>query len=73
MDTIVIPKTEYRRLRRQAGAYRKIAGKFNALVLRDSAGEVAGDFKKTGIYTDQFIRDLETGLRKSSYARAKKR
>ncbi len=73
MDTIVIPKTEYRRLRRQAGAYQKIAGKFNALVLRDSAGEVAGDFKKTGIYTDQFIRDLETGLRKSSYARAKKR
>ena len=73
MDTIVIPKTEYRRLRREADAYKKIAGGLNALILHDSVSEAVDDFKKTGLYTDEFISDLETGLRRSSYARAKKR
>ncbi|MEK7098982.1 MAG: hypothetical protein AAB916_00505 [Patescibacteria group bacterium] len=73
MDTIVIPKTEYRRLRREADAYKKMAGDLNALILHDSVSEAVDDFKKTGLYTDEFINDLETGLRRSSYARAKKR
>ena len=73
MDTIAIPKTEYRRLRREADAYRKIAGDLNSLILRDSVSEAVHDFKKTGLYTEGFLRDLETGLRRSSYGRAKKK
>ena len=73
MDTIVIPKTEYRRLRREADAYKKIAGDLNALILRDSVSEAVDDFKKTGLYTDEFVRALENGLRRSSYAHAKKK
>ena len=73
MDTVVIPKIEYRRLRRQADAYKKIAGDLNILLLRDSVHETAKDFQKTGLYTDAFLRDLETGLRRSSYGRSKKK
>ncbi len=71
MDKIAIPKIEYRRLRRQADAYKKIAGNLNELLLRDSVSELTRDFRKTGLYTDDFVDDLERGLRRSSYGKAK--
>lgn len=71
MDTIAIPKTEYRRLRRQADAYKKIAGNLNELLLRDSVSELADDFRKTGLYAEEFVDDLQKGLRRSSYGKVK--
>ena len=32
-------------------------------------GEVVADFRVADLYTDEFITDLEDGLRKSSYAK----
>ena len=102
MDKIAIAKTEYRQLRRQASAYKKLAQNLHELLLRDSAGfpmrirgaserpcegfcealrnristrctapvgRVVADFRKTGLYDEDFLSDLETGLRKSSYAK----
>ena len=69
MNTVSIQKTEYQRLRRHAAAYRKMAERVYESVLRDPIKEVAEDFRRTGLYTDEFIVDLESGLRNSSYAR----
>jgi len=71
MDKIAIKKTEYRRLRRQADAYKKIAQHIHASILRDAVHDVVEDFKKTSLYSEAFLGDLETGLRKSSYAKKK--
>ena len=71
MNKIAIPKTEYRQLRRQADAYKKIAGDLSALILRDSVAETVNDFRKTELYAEEFLYDLENGLRKSSYAKGR--
>ena len=71
MQKIAIPKTEYHRLRRQADAYKKIAGDLSELLLRDSVSELADDFRKTGLYTEEFVDDLERGLRRSSYQKGR--
>ena len=69
MAKITLPKTEYERLRRQAAAYRKFAEKFFESVVKDPIEEVVGDFRKTNLYTEDFLKDLESGLRKSSYVK----
>ena len=71
METIAIAKTEYKQLQRQASAYKKMTQNLHGLLLRDSVEEVVADFKETGLYEDDFLSDLEAGLRKSSYARKK--
>ncbi len=71
MDTIAIPKTEYKQLQRQASAYKKMAQNLHESLLRDSAGAVVADFRETGLYEEDFLSDLEDGLRKSSYAKKK--
>ncbi|MEK7102659.1 MAG: hypothetical protein AAB912_03460 [Patescibacteria group bacterium] len=69
MSTVTLPKTEYVRLQRQAQAYRKTAARFFELFLRDPIKEVVEDFQKTNLYTSAFLKDLESGLRKSSYTK----
>ena len=69
MAKITLPKTEYERLRWQASAYRKFAEKFFELIVKDPIEEVVGDFRKTNLYTENFLKDLESGLCKSSYAK----
>ena len=71
MNKIAVPKTEYRQMRRQADAYKRIVQNLHTFVLRDSVNEVVEDFKKTGLYTEGFLRDFEGGLRKSSYTKKK--
>lgn len=68
-ETVTLSRPEYARLRRQAKAYRALASKVFELPLRDPVGEVADDFRATGLYSDDFLKDLEEGLRKSSYAK----
>jgi len=69
MVKVTISKTEYTRLRRQAAAYKKLTARFFEAVVKDSILEVVEDFHKTNLYSKGFLRDLESGLRKSSYGR----
>jgi hypothetical protein len=71
MDTITIPKAEYKKLQQQAKAYQKLTGQLFKSIIRDPIQDVIQDFRKTDLYTDEFLKDLEGGLRKSSYAKTK--
>ena len=62
MEKVSISKAEYPLLRRQATAYRKLTERVFASVLRDPVTEVREDFRKTGLYTEAFLDDLEAGL-----------
>lgn len=68
-DAIALPKQEYLHLKQQAQAYRIMAARMFELPLRDPVDEVVADFRATDLYTDEFLLDLEDGLRKSSYAK----
>ena len=69
MATITIPKTEYSKLKRQSDAYKKLSSRFFEFMIKDPIEEVVSDFRKTSLYTKEFLTDLEDGLRKSSYAK----
>ncbi len=69
MNKVIITKTEYRQLKRQAEAYQKILAEFFDSITRDPINLVVQDFRKTDLYTEEFLKDLESGLRKSSYAK----
>jgi hypothetical protein len=69
MVNVTIPKTEYRQLRQQAAAYRRFAARFFDLIIKDPIEELVADFRKTNLYTESFLKDLESGLRKSSYSK----
>lgn len=67
MSKIVISKTEYESLKRQAIAYRRFAEKLFESLVKDPIQEVVSDFRKTNLYAEGFLKDLESGLKKSSY------
>ncbi|MEK7634539.1 MAG: hypothetical protein AAB396_01475 [Patescibacteria group bacterium] len=69
MNTITIPKTEYSKLKRQAEAYKKLSSRFFESIVKDPIGEVVNDFRKTNLYAEEFLSDMEDGLRKSSCAK----
>ena len=70
MTQVTIPKNEYERLKREAAAYRGVAQRFYESILSDPIEEVVEDFRKTNLYTGEFLEDLKDGLRKSSYAKS---
>ena len=37
--------------------------------MKDPIGEVVNDFRKTNLYAEEFLSDMEDGLRKSSCAK----
>lgn len=69
MATVTISKNEYFKLRKQANAYQKMAGRLFEAVIKDTVNETVDDFRKTSLYTKRFLDDLEKGLSKSSYAK----
>ncbi len=69
MANVTLPKAEYEKLKRQAETYRRFAARFFELALRDPVRDVVRDFRRTNLYTEKFLNDLESGLRKSSYAK----
>ena len=69
MDTVIIPKTEYSKLKRQSDAYKKIYSRFFEIIIKDPKEDVIKEFQKTNLYTREFLTDLEDGLKKSSYAK----
>jgi hypothetical protein len=72
METVTISKKEYMKLRSQAKAYEKLAKGFFENIVKDPINEVVKDFKKTGLYSEEFLDDLGSGLRKSTFAKTKK-
>lgn len=71
MAKITIPKEEYQKLQKQSAAYKKLAARLFEVMLKDPVREVVKDFHDTGLYTKEFLADLENGLRKSSYAKSR--
>lgn len=69
MSEIIISKKEYIQLKNQSNAYKKIATKLFSAVVKNSVEDVIADFKRTKLYTDKFLLDLESGLSKSSYGK----
>lgn len=69
MTQITLSKAEYERLKRQSAAYRKFAVKLFELIVKDPIEEVVEDFRRTNLYNEDFLKDLDSGLRKSSYAK----
>lgn len=67
--TVKISKVDFNRLERQAKAYRQFVAHMLSMVVRDPIDDVVADFKDANRYSDDFLRDLTVGLRKSSYAR----
>jgi len=66
-EQVTISKTDFLRLKKQAQAYRTLAASVFRFAVKDPVKEVVQDFQDTNLYTDGFINDLESGLRKSSY------
>jgi len=71
MVKVTIPKEEYQKLQQQSQAYQKLAARLFESIIKDPIRDVVQDFKDTGLYSKGFLADLETGLRKSSYAKLK--
>ncbi len=66
METVTISKTEYKKLLTRAKAYEKLAEKIFENAIKDPVNDIVSDFKKTNLYTTEFLKDLEDGLNKSS-------
>ena len=69
MTQVTISKKEYEQLKKQSRAYKSKAVNFFATIIRSPIKEVVDDFRKTGLYEDKFLIDLEKGLKRSSYAK----
>jgi len=68
-ETITISKTQYQKLKSQAKAYEKIMATFFTQAIKNPISQVVDDFKKTKLYSQEFLIDLEEGLKKSSYSK----
>ncbi len=69
MVTITLPKIEYLKLKKEAIAYRRLKAEVFESLMRDPVGRVVKNFRKTKIYSEGFLKDLEEGLRSSSYGK----
>ena len=68
METVTIPKSEYIRLNKISEIYNNLAKTVFENIINDPIDEVVKEFRDTGLYTSEFIDDLEAGLKKSSYS-----
>ena len=66
-NTVTLSKPEYTRLKKDAKAYRLLAERIFALPLVGTVSDVMDDFRAEGAYSEEFLADMEAGLRKSSY------
>ena len=63
MNKVTISKTKYQFLLSQANAYKKIASNFASQIVEEPLAEVMKSFRSTGIYSKEFLLDLEDGLK----------
>lgn len=69
MNRITISKTEYSKLKKESKAYRNVATRLLELLIKDPIKNIVEDFRASKLYSKEFISDLESGLRKSSYSK----
>jgi hypothetical protein len=67
MNQVTISESEYLTLKKHSESYKKLVSEFYGTIINDPIQNVVNDFKNTDLYTDGFIKDLENGLKKSSY------
>lgn len=71
MGTVTIPKKEYKKLVEQRMRHRYVRsislGDIFSPPLSRSIGEIISAFKDAGKYSVKFLKELEKGLRRSSY------
>jgi len=53
METITIPKAEYKKLVSRAKAYDKIAGSIFENAIKDPVQEIVPDFKRANLYSNK--------------------
>lgn len=63
---VAIPKIEYEALQKKAKAYEELAGLFFRKAKESSIEDIVEDFRKTGLYSRGFLKDLKNGLDGSS-------
>lgn len=71
MTNVIISRKELNKLVRQSRAYKKLASRLFETVVKDPISEVVEDFAQTDLYSKGFLKDMEAGLRKSSYGSRK--
>ena len=71
-ENITISKEKYKKLLSIEKAYTKLAKTFIASAKENSVIPVVREFEKSGLYTKGFLKDLQVGLNKSTYAFRKK-
>jgi len=74
MSKVTISKEEYMSLLFDAKAYRKLASNFASQAIERPVSEIVASFRRTGLYTKEFLSDLGDGLkdlRKSKAWRSK--
>ncbi len=69
MTKITIPKVEYIKLKKQSRAYRAVATRLLELLIKDPIKTIVEDFRNVGLYSKEFLIDMENGLLKSSYGK----
>jgi len=70
MKNITIPQSEYDRMKKESEEYQRLRATFFVSVVHDPIEKVVEDFRDAGEYSEEFLQDLQSGLEKSSYARA---
>ncbi len=68
MADITISKKEYKTLKKQAAAFKVFASRFFEATV-GSVQDIVQDFRDTELYSEDFLHDLESGLKKSSYSK----
>lgn len=66
---VTIAKKEYLSLKKDANAYRKLISGIFQKTISDKVSNVVQDFENTKLYSDDFLKDLESGLSKSSFGK----
>jgi hypothetical protein len=71
MITITLAKSEYINLKKRADAFDKIIANINPAVFvlppETSRKKIMSEFSKTKLYNKDFLKSLNTGLKRSSY------
>lgn len=71
MVTITLPKIEYLSLKKRAEAFDKMVAEINPsfffVPVEKSRKKIISEFSKTKLYNKEFLKDLNQGLKRSSF------
>lgn len=71
MSTVTLPKIEYMNLKKRAEAFDKMVAGINPsfffVPTEKSRKKIMSEFSKTKLYSKEFLKDLEKGIKRSSF------